>query len=354
MFARMARRPGTGPYRDYYERRPELRAGDDRLRGLPPLLGPGGRLFDPVLSPAAERLFDEIPELTPDEAVVAAWRPRLEGAADLGRLIRTMVGELGAVAVGVTPLDPVFVYTAKGRHDSDYGRSVELDHATAVVFLVEMDFDAMQRAPMAEVIVESARQYRRAAAIAMTAAAVLEACGHSARAHFDAAYDVILPPLAVCAGLGELGRNNILIADRYGSRVRIGAVTTDLRLDADSPVSLGADHFCGLCRKCSDTCPSGALSGGDKEFIRGVWKWPTHVERCYAYWRVTGTDCGVCMAVCPFSHRSTWLHTLVRAAVRRFEWLHPFLLWCDDLVYGRAWRRLPGGRGRASGPGASG
>lgn len=344
MFARAARRPGTPAYEDYYARRPDLRAVDDRLRRMPGLLQPGGRLFHPELSPAADRLFDAVADAVADDAAVAAWRDRLEAAADPGALIRTMVRELGAVAVGFARLDPVFVYSAKGRRDRDYGRAVELDHRAAVVFLVEMDFDAMRRSPMVEATVESARQYRRAAEIAKTAAAVLEARGHSAKAHFDACYDVILPPLAVQAGLGELGRNNILIADRYGSRVRIGAVTTDLPLACDAPVSLGADHFCTLCRKCADNCPSAALSSGDKECVRGVPKWPTQVERCYAYWRVTGTDCGVCMAVCPFSHRNNRFHNLVRAAIRRFEWCHPLALWCDDLLYGRRWRNLPGGR----------
>ena len=46
-----------------------------------------------------------------------------------------------------------------------------------------------------------------------------QAAGHDAKPHYDAHYDVILPPLAVHAGLGELGRNNILVADRFGSRV---------------------------------------------------------------------------------------------------------------------------------------
>jgi ferredoxin len=341
MFARAARRPGTPAYEDYYARRPDLLAVDDRLRRMPGLLQPGGRHFHPELSPAADRLFDAIADTIADAAAVAQWRDRLGAAADRGALIRAMVRSLGAVAVGFTSLDPAFVYSVKGRHDRDYGRAVELDHRTAVVFLVEMDFDAMQRSPMVEATVESARQYRRAAEIAKTAAAVIEAGGHSAKAHYDASYDVVLPPLAVRAGLGELGRNNILIADRYGSRVRIGAVTTDLALASDRPVSLGADHFCALCRKCADNCPSEALSGGGKERVRGIAKWPTHVERCYAYWRVTGTDCGVCMAVCPFSHRDNWFHNLVRGAIRRFEWCHPFALWCDDLLYGRRWRNLP-------------
>jgi ferredoxin len=344
MFARAARRPGTPAYEDYYARRPELRAVDDRLRSMPGLLQPGGRHFHPELSPAADRLFDAVADTTADEAAVAVWWDRLDASTDPGALIRTMVRELGAVGVGFASLDPAFVYSVKGRHDRDYGRPVELDHQTAIVFLVEMDFDAMQRSPMVEATVESARQYLRAAEIAKTVAAVLEAGGHSTKVHFDASYDVILPPLAVRAGLGELGRNNILIADRYGSRVRIGAVTTDLPLASDAPVSLGAGHFCTRCRKCADSCPSSALSAGDKERIRGVSKWPTHVERCYAYWRVTGTDCGVCMAVCPFSHRGSWFHNLVRAAIRRFDWLHGFALWCDDLLYGRGWTNLDGGR----------
>lgn len=344
MFARAARRPDTPAYEEFYARRPELRGVDDRIRRMPGLLEPGGRLFHPELSPAASRVFDAIEELTADPSAVDRWRQRLAEAADRGALVKAMVRSLGAVAVGFAPLDPAFVYSVKGRHDRDYGRAIELDHGTAVVFLVEMDFDAMQRSPMVEATVESARQYRRAAEIAKTVAAVLEAGGHSAKAHYDACYDVILPPLAVRAGLGELGRNNILIADRYGSRVRIGAVTTDLPLASDAPISLGADHFCGLCKKCADNCPSGALSNRDKEQVRGVSKWPTHVERCYGYWRVTGTDCGVCMAVCPFSHRSNRLHHLVRFAIRRFRWCHAFALWCDDLLYGRRWKNLSGRR----------
>jgi reductive dehalogenase len=253
-----------------------------------------------------------------------------------------MVRALGAVAVGCAPVDQDFVYTHKGRHDADYGRGVHLDHPSAIVFLVEMDFDAMRRAPQAETIRESARQYHRGAVVSKTVAAVLEASGFAAKSHHDAHYDVILPPLAVRAGLGELGRNNILIADRHGSRVRIGAVTTTMPLEHDAPVDLGADHFCAGCRKCAESCPSHALSLGDKEHVRGVFKWPTNVERCYAYWRSVGTDCGICMAVCPFSHRDNAFHGLVRGMVRRAPWTHRAALWFDDRVYGRRWNPARG------------
>ena len=349
MFARMAREPGTPAYEDYYaEHRPDLKAVDDRLRRLPGLLQPGGRHYDTELSPRAEELFEAIPAIEPESRTVQEWVERLGQASDPGRAIKKMVLTLGAVSVGFTRVQPKLVYSIRGRHDCSYGDVIALKHRTAIVFLVEMDHGAMQRAPMTETIVESARQYYRAAVIAKTVAAILEGCGHSATVNFDARYDLILPAMAVHAGLGELGRNNILIADRYGSRVRIGAVTTDLELPSDRPISLGADHFCGLCKKCADNCPSRALSVGEKERIRGVPKWPTHVERCYGYWRVTGTDCGVCMAVCPFSHNNNWWHNLVRLAIRHCQWVHRFALWCDDRIYGRTWRHLrPGAEGDA-------
>ncbi|MFC1545651.1 4Fe-4S dicluster domain-containing protein, partial [Gemmatimonadota bacterium] len=140
--------------------------------------------------------------------------------------------------------------------------------------------------------------------ISNTVVAVLEALGYRAKSHHDAHYDCILPPLAVEAGLGEVGRHNILITDRYGTRVRIGAVTTDFPISHNRPINLGVEHFCMHCRKCAVNCPSRSLESGERQDIRGVLKWPTEADRCYAYWRQMSSDCGICMSVCPFSHRS--------------------------------------------------
>ncbi len=337
MFARAARRPGTPAFDDYYARRPELREVDDRLRALPELCRPGGRHYAPLVCGQADDYFRAIEAIVPDAAVVETWAPLVREARDATPILRSLARALGASAAGCAAVDEAFVYTHKGRHDADYGREVALPHRWAVVFLVEMDFGTMQRAPRARVLRESARQYYRAAVMAKTVAAVLEAGGAGAKAHYDAHYDLMLVPLAVAAGLGELGRHNLLIADRHGTRVRIGAVTTDRPLAAAAPVSLGAARFCERCRKCAENCPSRALSNGPREPARGVWRWPTDVERCYAYWRGVGTDCGICMAVCPFSHPDTWWHNAVRAVIRRAPWLARPARLADDLVYGKRW-----------------
>ncbi len=342
MFARNARRPNTPAYDDYYSRHPELKSIDDRMRAAPGLCGPNAQLHDERIAARAMGWFEKIDSIVPDPEIVRDWVKRVRIAADATETVREMFTSLGAVAAGFSPLPEEFIYTLKGRHDEDYGSEIDLDHPTAAVFLVEMEFDAMQAAPQPPTIEESAHQYYRAARIALTAAAILKALAVDAKAHYDAHYDVILPPLAVLAGLGELGRNNILIANRFGSRVRIGAVTTNLPLTHDTPIDLGAARFCELCRKCADNCPSHALTTGDREEIRGVRKWPTNVERCFGYWVNLGTDCGICMACCPYSHKNNWFHNLVRACIRHAPFTHRLALWFDDVIYGRDW--TPKGR----------
>ena len=337
MFARMARTAGTAAYNEYYGRHPERRAADDHLRTRPALLTPGGSHYDEAICGDAAASFRAIDAFVPDTRDVEVWASQLRSAVDLSRSLCEGLVQRGAYAAGIAALDQRFVYTHKGRFDADYGHPVQLPHAIAIVFLVEMDFGAMQHAPGAPVIAESARQYLRAAQLSLTLAAALRAAGFEAKAHYAAHYDVILPPLAVAAGLGEMGRHNILVADRAGTRVRIGAVTTDARLRASRLVSLGVERFCRICKKCATNCPSHALSDGDLTMTDGIPLWPTNAGRCYGYWRTVGTDCGICMAVCPFSHPDTPLHRVVRYALRRAPWLARVARWFDDRLYGRTW-----------------
>ncbi len=335
MFARMARRKDTAAYQEYYTRRPELKQIDDRLRGMPRLMSPQGKYYDPEKSERARNYFAAIDNIEIDQDFVAQSVRELKVIKKPKNIIIKLAHELGAVAVGCTDLVKAFIYSHRGRFDENYGQPINPDHPTAIVFLVEMDFDRMQKAPQADTILESARQYHRAAVISRTLEAILLQTGHSAKAQYDAHYDLILPPLAVKAGLGELGRNNILIADKYGSRVRIGAVTTDLPLVYDEPRALGAEAFCQICKKCAKNCPAQALAFEGQKIIHGVEKWLTNVEHCYSYWRQTGTDCGICMAICPFSHRNNRFHNLVRLIIRNIWWSHRLALYFDDLIYGQ-------------------
>jgi len=64
-------------------------------------------------------------------------------------------------------------------------------------------------------------------------------------------------PLAIDAGLGQLGRNGLLITPKYGPAVRIGKVLTDMPLVPDRPIDFGVTEFCQSCKKCAEHCPPG-------------------------------------------------------------------------------------------------
>jgi len=117
--------------------------------------------------------------------------------------------------------------------------------------------------------------------------------------------------------------------------MRLGAVTTSLPLEIDHPVSFGVQDFCRRCKKCAENCPSASIPQDGVSEVRGVYKWQLDIEQCYRYWRVAGTDCGLCMRVCPYSHPPTFIHNLIRTGLRRSAFARQVSVWGDDLLYGR-------------------
>jgi epoxyqueuosine reductase QueG len=94
------------------------------------------------------------------------------------------------------------------------------------------------------------------------------------------------------AGLGWIGRNNLLVSQKFGSQFRITTILTDMPLVTDKPL----DKDCGSCVKCVQVCPAGAIKESSKDF--------DHM-RCFEKLKdfqrqniVGQFICGICVKAC--------------------------------------------------------
>jgi reductive dehalogenase len=128
-------------------------------------------------------------------------------------------------------------------------------------------------------------------------------------------------PIAIDAGLGQLGRMGLLMTPKYGPRVRLAKVITDMPLVPDSPIEFGVTEFCESCLLCAEHCPSSAVNEGQRTWEGqspsnnpGSYKWYIHSEKCYDF---NGFSCSNCKRVCPFTKpNNSWLHRMIRTAIQ--------------------------------------
>jgi epoxyqueuosine reductase len=64
------------------------------------------------------------------------------------------------------------------------------------------------------------------------------------------------------AGIGWIGRNNLLVTPQFGSRQRLVTVLTNMPLKTDEPSSWG----CSDCRSCLASCPSQSIKERAEDF----------------------------------------------------------------------------------------
>jgi len=328
-------RPGMKEFDAYYQMHPEHKEIDEKIRAMPNLDEPGSRSYDPLTSPMNAATFDVIEKITRNVEWPSKKNKIKVTSEDITQRIKGFVHYLGADLVGVTKLNPAFVYSHVGRSPGTWGEPVELNHEYAIAIAVEMDFNMVRFAPHHASTTETSLKYFEAAKMAMIISRYIQLLGYEARAHVDGNYRVMCVPVAVDAGLGELGRLGLLITPQFGPRVRLAVVTTNIPLQCDKPITFGVQNFCGFCKKCARNCPSGAIANDDKKLWNNVEKWQSAQEPCYKFWRLQGSDCSLCIQVCPYSHPRSPMHNLVRWAIQRNGLTRRLALMADDLFYGK-------------------
>jgi reductive dehalogenase len=276
-------------------------------------------------------------EMDPDDKMAAS-----DSAANT-RTVKRAARFLGASLVGVCELNRLWVYSHVSNDITGEHTPMEIpqDCRYAIVMAVEMDYTVIQTSPTGLSSAATGLGYSKMAFVAGLLAKFIRGLGYKA---IPCGNDTALSiPIAIEAGLGELGRNGILITEKFGPRVRLCKVFTDLPLLPDEPTFFGVEEFCRVCMKCADDCPSRAIPFGEKTTEAptisnnpGVLKWAIDPEQCFKWWGASGTDCANCIRVCPFNQAGGWHHDLVRAAIKRTPRLDSLFLWFDGVFgYGK-------------------
>jgi reductive dehalogenase len=337
IFGRAVLRKGLPQYEQYYTQlNPQMQKIDDDLRRMPELGAPGAKYYHRLDSPYMVSVFEFIEGYRHlADPGLPAIAPIEITAQEATRRIKGFARHLGALDVRVTRLRDYHLYSHRGRHLDNWGEKIQSDHKYALVFSVEMDHRMVHCAPLPPASAETAIEYMRIAAMAICIAAYIKNIGYKARAHIDGNYQVLATAVAHDAGLGELGRLGLIITPTHGPRVRTAVVTTDIPLIEDQPLNFGVQHFCEICKKCAENCPSQSIDSGDKQEIRGTTKWQSQMHSCYRYWRSVGTDCSICVAVCPYSKPNSFYHRILRFFIHRNPLARKLAFVMDDLAYGK-------------------
>ncbi len=301
------------------------------------------------------------------------WRPlnnerparRWKGSpVEASRVLRKVGRLFRADMVSFAPLDRRWVYSH--YFDEETGRDYPIkftdepgyEHYTqpglaqdralvipkevqyAVVMLFEMDEEGIARAPTPIEHATVMAAYSRISFATVMVAEFLRGLGYHAIP--SANCTALNIPLAIEAGLGQLGRNAKLINPKFGPRCRIAKVLTDLPVEVGSPQELGITEFCDVCGKCARRCPPQAIPYGERSLepvnecnSAGVLQWQVDHKKCVEFQAKAGTNCGICLRVCPFNKGHHSVHDMTRFFIKNTRWLDGLIVRLDDaLGYG--------------------
>ncbi len=259
------------------------------------------------------------------------------------QIVKKAARFLGADLVGVCHAHPNLIYSREYDLIDTEHRPIDLPEGVtnAVVMVVEMDYDTCRYSPDGISGAATGLGYSTQAVLANLVATFIRGLGYRA---IPSGNDTALSiPLAMAAGLGELGRMGLLITEKYGPRVRICKVFTDLPLAHDDFRPFGVREFCRTCKKCAQHCPSQAISsdepatkGPSASNHSGILKWYINPEKCFMFWVKNWLDCNNCVMVCPFNKPAGYLHNTVRYFIRKFPLFNRLIVWMDDVLrYGK-------------------
>ena len=228
-------------------------------------------------------------QLRREDGPLNPTRAEVHDPAQMAETIKAEAIKCGAGIVGITRIPDDAVY-----------EGYTIDYEYAIVIGLPMKREEMEHVPHQRAAVEVMRAYKEISRVAIELAEHIRQMGWRAKAYGNPnSLEILHIPLAVSAGLGQLGKHGSMISKEYGSNFRLAAVLTDLPMTTDSPVDIGVEDLCASCMRCVKNCPPDAIFN-EKQMVRGEKKWYVDFDKCVPYFTKT-YGCAICIEVCPWS-----------------------------------------------------
>jgi reductive dehalogenase len=254
---------------------------------------------------------------------------KVEDTKKMTKFLKKIATLYGADLIGIAPFDSKWIYS-RDRLDREYVISKDIKYA--IVLAVEMDYNGINTSPKMPGGIATGLGYSKMAFVRTLLAKFIQNLGYEA---IPAGNSLGLSvPLAIEAGLGGFGRHGLLITKKFGPRVRVAKILTNLPLITDKPdykFAKSVEKFCETCMNCAIHCPSASIPFDKKISYKtysisnnpGVKKWYVDVESCYLFWLENGGDCSNCISSCEYNHIFTWPHRIANWIVMNFPFLNP-------------------------------
>lgn len=290
--------------------------------------------------------------------------PAPEDKPAFTRYVKQVAKFMGADLVGIAPLNRRWIYSSTQRNvyqpeapvtkpivfkNQPYPEETETELVipesvnNVVVFAVEMSRLLIQTSPAPMASSVDGVGYGRQGLVSFLVAEFIRSMGYVAiPCKNDTGLSV---PMAIEAGLGEGGRNGLLITPEFGPCVRVGKVLTNMPLNYDKPIKFGVEEFCNSCMKCARECPSKCITEGPQTWEArnecnngGVKKWYNDYKKCLHFWMDNGGSCSNCVSTCTYTKGSMWGHKAVEGMIDKVPFMNGLWLTLDD-AFGYGERR---------------